>query len=108
MFLNKSAQISNSTFNNIMTLITLVCNSTASKYEGDDRPMARVVSDDMEQSFLYDAGAQRSYLPYKSFKGTYLVWMQILDRKVMHYLVVLEHVQDNILGINFICEHSLS
>jgi hypothetical protein len=34
--------------------------------------------------------------------------MQILSRKVMHYLVVIEHVQDNILGIVYIRKHSLS
>ncbi len=42
------------------------------------------------------------------YKGTYLVPMQILSRKVMHDLVVLEHSQNNILGIDFIHEHILS
>jgi hypothetical protein len=41
------------------------------------------------------------------YKGTYLIPMLILGRKVMHDLVVLEHVQDYILVIDFICEHSL-
>jgi hypothetical protein len=40
-------------------------------------------------------------------KGTFLVPMQLLGHKVMHDLVVLELVQDNILGINFIHEHAL-
>jgi hypothetical protein len=31
------------------------------------------------------------------YKGTYLVLMQILYRKVMHDLVVLDQVQDHIL-----------
>jgi hypothetical protein len=39
---------------------------------------------------------------------TYLVPMQIMGRKVMHDLVVLKNVQDNILGIDFIREHFLS
>jgi hypothetical protein len=34
--------------------------------------------------------------------------MQLFDRKVMHNLVVLEHVQDIILGINFIHQHALN
>jgi hypothetical protein len=34
--------------------------------------------------------------------------MQILGRKVMPDLVVLENVQDKILGIDFICQHVLS
>jgi hypothetical protein len=37
------------------------------------------------------------------YKGTYLVPMQIL-----HDLVILEHVQDNILGIDFIKQHAMS
>ena len=36
------------------------------------------------------------------YKGTYLVSMQILGRKVMHDLVILDHVQDHIFGTNFI------
>jgi hypothetical protein len=35
-------------------------------------------------------------------KGTFLVPMQVLGRKVMHDLVVLENVKDQILGIDFI------
>ena len=42
------------------------------------------------------------------YKGTYLVPMQILGREVMHDLVVLENVQDKILGIDFIRQHHLS
>jgi hypothetical protein len=38
---SKIAQINNFTFNKIMTLITLVCNSTTSKYKGDDKPRVR-------------------------------------------------------------------
>jgi hypothetical protein len=122
--ISKSTQIINSIFNNIMTLITLACNSTTSKYEGDDRPRVSVTKDDIEQSVLCDTGAQQSCVPFKAFKRIYgpakqknnvkkaahqrprrqisrvqryLVPMQILSRKVMHNLVVLEHVQDNIL-----------
>jgi hypothetical protein len=54
-----------------MNLITLVCNSTASKYEGDDRPTARVTKVDKEQSFLYKTGAQRSCMPIKALKRIY-------------------------------------
>ena len=42
------------------------------------------------------------------YKGTFLVPMQLLGRKVMHNLVDMEHVQDNILGIDFIRQHTLS
>ncbi len=42
------------------------------------------------------------------YKGTYMVPMQILGRKIMHELVILEHVQDNILGIDFIKQHAMS
>ena len=134
---SKCAQINTSTFNNVMTLITLVCNSTTAKYEGDHRPRVRVTRDDIEQSFLYDTGAQRTCMPFKAFKriygtakckklpetnlhirdaggndlgykGTYLAPMQVLGRKVMHDLVVLENVQDTILGHNFIKQHHLS
>jgi hypothetical protein len=47
-------------FQNIMTLVTLVCNSATSKYEGESRPRVRVTQNDIAQSFLYDTGAQRS------------------------------------------------
>ncbi len=127
----------NQTFQNIMTLVTLVCNSKMSKYEGDSRPRVKVTQDDIEQSFLYDTGAQRSCMPFKAFKriygtsnlkkvpemglkikdaggndlgykGTFLVPMQILGRKIMHDLVILENVQDHILGIDFIRQHTMS
>ncbi len=94
-----------------MTLITLICNSTTSKYEGDNRPRVRVTQNQIEQSFLYDTGAQRSCMPFKAFKkihgttnlkrkpepdlkikdaggndlgyrGTYMVPMQILGEKL--------------------------
>ncbi len=41
-------------------------------------------------------------------KGTYIVPMQILGRKIMHDLVILEQVQDQILGIDFIKQHVMS
>ncbi len=34
--------------------------------------------------------------------------MQILGRKIMHDLVIMEHVQDQILGIDFIKQHVMS
>ncbi len=133
---DKSSEINN-TFQNIMTLVTLLCNSKMAKYEGDDRPRVKVTQNDIEQSFLYDTGAQRSCMPFKAFKriygtsklkkvpeiglkikdaggndlgykGTFLVPMQIFGRKVMHDLVVLENVQDQILGIDFIKQHTMS
>jgi hypothetical protein len=36
------------------------------------------------------------------YRGTYLVPMQILGRKIMHHLVILDNVQDYILGTDFI------
>jgi hypothetical protein len=33
-----------------MTLVTLVCNSKMSKYEGDNRPRVKVTQHDIEQS----------------------------------------------------------
>jgi hypothetical protein len=37
-----------------------------------------------------------------------LVPIQILGRKIMHDLVIPEHVQDHILGIDFIRQHAMS
>ena len=120
-----------------MTLITLVCNSTTCRYEGDERLRVRVTRNDIEQSFLCDTGAQQSCMPFKAFKcihgtdnckrlpekdlhikdaggndlgykGIYLIPMQILGRKIMHDLVVLDNVQDKTLGIDFIWQHNLS
>jgi hypothetical protein len=54
-----------------MTLITLVCNSTTSRYEGDKRPRVRVTKNDIKQSFLYDTQAQRSCMPFKAFERIY-------------------------------------
>jgi hypothetical protein len=42
------------------------------------------------------------------YKGKYLVPMQILGRKIMHDLVILENVQDQMLGIDFIRKHKMS
>jgi hypothetical protein len=42
------------------------------------------------------------------YKRTYLVPIQVLGRKVMHDLVVLENVRDQILGIGFIRQHMIS
>jgi hypothetical protein len=42
------------------------------------------------------------------YKGTYLVPMQVLGRKVMHVLVVLENIQDQILGRDFIRQQVMS
>jgi hypothetical protein len=121
----KCTQINNSTFNNVITLITLVCNSTSSKYKVDDRLKVRVTKGDIDQSFLYGTGAQGFCMPFTTFnqtqkllekdlyikdaggnnlvyKSTYQVTMQILGRKVMSDLVVLENVHNKTLGIYFI------
>ncbi len=42
------------------------------------------------------------------YRGTYLVPMQILGRKIMHDLVILHSFQDYILGIDFIKQHAMS
>jgi hypothetical protein len=61
----------NNKFQNIMTLVTLVCNSRMAKYEGDSRPRVKVTQNDIEQSFLYNTGAQQSCMPFKAFKRIY-------------------------------------
>ncbi len=68
---NKCSEIKNNSLQNIMTLITLVCNLTTSKYERDERPRVRVTQNNIEQSFLYDTGAQGSCMPFKAFKRLY-------------------------------------
>jgi hypothetical protein len=42
------------------------------------------------------------------YKGTYLVPMQMLGRKIMHDLVVIKNFHDKILRIDSIRQHSLS
>ena len=42
------------------------------------------------------------------YQGTYLLPMQLMGKKIMHYIVVLEHLQDNIIGIDCINKHFLS
>jgi hypothetical protein len=66
---DKCSEIKKNSLQTIMTLITLVCNSTTSKYKGDDRPRVRVTQENIEQSFLYDTGAQQSCMPFKAFKS---------------------------------------
>jgi hypothetical protein len=63
--------MSTSNFNNIINFITLVCNYNTVNYEGDDQPRVRVTKNDNEQTFLYDTGAQQTYLPFKAFKMIY-------------------------------------
>jgi hypothetical protein len=67
----KCLQKNNSTFNNIMTHIPLVCNSTTSRYNGGDMLGVKVTRDDTEHYFLYNTEAQSSYMPLKSFKRIY-------------------------------------
>jgi hypothetical protein len=121
------SEIATSTFNQAMSLITLVCNSPTFRYERDERPIVRITRYDIKQSFLFDTKAQRKCMPVKiskqicgtdnckrlpekdlhiklynnlGCKGTYLVLMQIFG--MMHDLVVMVNVQDKILEINFI------
>ncbi len=57
------------TFNKVMPLITLVCNSMTSRYKGHERPRVRVTKDNKEQSFLDDTGAQWSCMPFNRIFG---------------------------------------
>ena len=41
------------------------------------------------------------------YKGTYLLPMQHMGKRIMHDIVVLENLQDNIIGINCINKHFL-
>ena len=41
------------------------------------------------------------------YKGTYMVDMEIFGKQVQHDVIVLEHVQDYILGCDFIHKHNL-
>ena len=68
---SQCSEINNSTFNKVMTIITLVCNSATFRYKGDEGPIVRVPRNDSEQCFLYDTGAQRSFMPFKAFKCIY-------------------------------------
>ena len=36
------------------------------------------------------------------YQGMYLLLMQLMGKKIMHNIVVLEHLQGNIIGINCI------
>jgi hypothetical protein len=106
-----ASQGANNAFASVMTLITLVCNSTTARYGQGKHPRVKVTKADLIQSFLYDTGAQQSCMPFKAFvtiycsgrpqrnaeqniyKGTYIVLME------------LESVQDHILCIDFINTH---
>ena len=129
------SQINANFVQSILTLVTICCNSTKARYTGEERPRVKVTQRDIELSFLYDTGAQRSCMPFKAFKriygtaqpkkidaklnirdaggndlgyqGTYLLPMQLMGKKIMHDIVVLEHLQDNIIGIDCINKHFL-
>ncbi len=123
--------------NNVMTLITLVGNSTTFRYERDERPRVRVKRVVIEESFLYDTREQQMWMPFKAFKwiygmanckrlpgkdlhikdagvnnlgyqGTFQIPMQMFGRKVIHDMVVLENAHDTILVIDFIRQYALS
>jgi hypothetical protein len=95
-----------------------MCNLAKAKYKRDKRPI-KVCKDNIEQPFMYDTGAQQSCMSFKAFKWIYgtahpknlsLKNLLIKDagRKVMHNLVIIETMQDKILGINFIRQHTLN
>ena len=131
------SQIKSNIANSMFTLITLLCNTTFSSINTSVRPRVTVSQKNIDDSFLYDTGAQRTCMPFKAFKriygpdslkkkqihenlnikdaggndlgykGTFLVEMEVFGRQVEHDLVVLEHVQDHILGSDFIHKHLL-
>ena len=132
------SQIKAKITNSMFTLITLLCNTTFASVSNSVRPRVKVSQRNIEDSFLYDTGAQRPCMPFKAFKriygpdslkkkqihenlnikdaggndlgykGTFMVEMEIFGRQVEHDLVVLEHVQDYILGSDFIHKHLLT
>ena len=55
----------------ILTLVTIFCNSTIARYIGEERPRVKMTWRDIELSFLYGTGAQRSCMPFKAFKRIY-------------------------------------
>ena len=65
------SQINANFVQSILTLVTICCNSTKARYTGEDRPRVKVTQRDIELSFLYDTGAQRSCMPFKAFKRIY-------------------------------------
>ena len=67
----KISQINATFIQSILTLVTICCNSTKAKYTGEERPRVKVTQRDIELSFLYDTGAQRSCMPFKAFKRIY-------------------------------------
>ena len=129
------SQINASFIQNLLTFITICCNSTTARYTGEERPRVKVTQRDIEMSFLYDTGAQRSCMPFKAFKriygstnvkkinanlnirdaggndlgykGTYLLPIQLMGKRIMHDMVILENLQDNIIGIDCIHKHFL-
>ena len=133
------SQINEKITNSMFTLITLLCNTTFASVNTSVRPRVKVSQKNIDESFLYDTGAQRTCMPFKAFKriygpdslkhkkqihenlnikdaggndlgykGTFMVEMEIFGRQVEHDLVVLEHVQDYILGSDFIHKHLLA
>ena len=133
------SQINEKITNSMFTLITLLCNTTFASVNTSVRPRVKVSQKNIDESFLYDTGAQRTCMPFKAFKriygpdslkhkkqihenlnikdaggndlgykGTFMVEMEIFGRQVEHGLVVLEHVQDYILGSDFIHKHLLA
>ena len=65
------SQINANFVQSILTLVTICCNSTKARYTGEERPRVKVTQRDIELSFLYDTGAQRSCMPFKAFKRIY-------------------------------------
>ena len=98
-------QINANFVQSILTLVTICCNSTKARYNGEEQPIVKVTQRDIIISL------QRSCLPFKAFKriygttqpkkidtklnirdsggnalryrGTYLLPMQLMGKKIM-------------------------
>ena len=67
----------------ILFLVTMCCNSTKARYTGEKRPRVKVTPTDIELSFLYNTGAQRSCMPVKAFQRIYgLTNVKKIDAKL--------------------------
>ena len=65
------SQIKSNIAISMFTLITLLCNTTFSSINTSVRPRVTVSQKNIDDSFLYDTGAQRTCMPFKAFKRIY-------------------------------------
>ena len=66
------SQIKAKITNSMYTLITLLCNTTFASVNTSVRPRVKVSQRNIDESFLYDTGAQRTCMPFKAFKRIYM------------------------------------